>query len=98
MKRTTFIDTITEIRDLVLGLKPILDVDELTAYTGFEKSYIYKMTSTRKIPHYKTPGGKKIFFKREEIDEWITSNRIKAYYEIEEEAKLKSKILREKFK
>jgi excisionase family DNA binding protein len=55
--------------------KNILTVDEVVNYTGFSQKQIYKLTSTRQIPHYK-PSGRKLFFKKNEIDEWITRGRI----------------------
>ena len=65
--------------------KGIFDVEGLAEYTGFKVSYIYQLTHFNKLPHYK-PGGKKIFFKKEEIDEWLTSKRVKTTEEIEAEA------------
>ena len=37
------------------------------------------------IPFYK-PNGKKIYFKRDELDEWIFGSRVSPHSEIEEEA------------
>ncbi len=50
--------------------KEIMSVDDLHVYLGFSKSYIYKLTSEKLIPHYK-PLNKSLFFKRSEIDAWI---------------------------
>ncbi|WET48447.1 hypothetical protein PYS58_17935 [Chryseobacterium indologenes] len=50
-----FYDILVEIRNLMLLKKEILNIDEVALYTGFEKSYLYKLTSRRAIPHYKTP-------------------------------------------
>ena len=55
--------------------KNILTVDEVVNYTGFSQKQIYKLTSTRAIPHYK-PSGRKLFFKKDEIDEWISRGRV----------------------
>ena len=35
---------------------------------------MYKHTSLNRIPHYK-PEGKLIYFKRQELDEWMLRNR-----------------------
>ena len=43
--------------------KNILTVDDLMDYTTFSQKQIYKLTSTRAIPHYK-PSGRKLFFKK----------------------------------
>lgn len=55
--------------------KRILSFEEACTYTGFAESYMYKLTSTRKIPHSK-PNGKKIFFDREQLDKWLLGNPI----------------------
>jgi len=49
----------------------VLTVDELVEYTGYKKSYIYKLAHLRKIPHYKPPWGRKLFFSKPEIDAWL---------------------------
>lgn len=65
--------------------KPILNVDDLINYSGYSRSYIYKLVHRNAIPYYK-PGGKNLFFKREEINEWLLQNKSKSESEIEEEA------------
>lgn len=65
--------------------KEILTIDELSNYTGFSKSHIYKLTHKNVIPHYK-PNGKIIFFKHSEILEWILSSRVSTRQEIESQA------------
>lgn len=54
--------------------KNVLNFEEAVEYTGFSPSYLYKLTSTGKVPHYK-PYGKMIFFKREELEEFLTSKK-----------------------
>ncbi|ALR31795.1 hypothetical protein ATE47_15310 [Chryseobacterium sp. IHB B 17019] len=86
MKKETFIDILLEVRELLRNQKEILNLNEFCSYTGYEKSYIYKLTSKRKIPHYKTPGGNSIFFRKSEIDEWLTAIKVKTLEEIKTEA------------
>lgn len=62
----------------------ILNVDEAAKYLTVTKSHIYKLTSQNEIPHYKR--GKKIYFKRAELDEWLTKHRIWTRDEIEQKA------------
>lgn len=69
----------------VLGLKDVLTMDECSVYTGMAKSYLYKLTSKRAIPFYK-PMGKMLFFKRTEIEAWLTQNLIATDAEIEQQA------------
>lgn len=59
-----------------------MSVAELGGYTDLSKSTIYKLTSRREIPFYK-PTGRKIFFKRDEIDAWLLRNRIATNEELE---------------
>ena len=65
--------------------KNILTVDEVINYTGFSQKQIYKLTSTRQIPHYK-PSGRKLFFKKDEIYKWITQGRVKTQTELRDES------------
>lgn len=65
--------------------KNILSFVEAAAYTGFAESYLYKLTSARKIPHYK-PTGRKLFFKRDELDAWILRNPVKTDEQLDREA------------
>lgn len=55
--------------------KEILTFDEAVRYTGLKKSGLYKLTSSRQIPHYK-PNGKCCYFRRKELEDWLTSNPI----------------------
>lgn len=55
-----------------LNTKEMLNVDELCLYTGMAKQHIYNLTHKNKIPFYQ-PGGKVLYFKRTEIDTWLTS-------------------------
>jgi excisionase family DNA binding protein len=61
----------------------IMNLAQVCEYISVSKSNIYKFTSSRTIPHFKT--GKRIYFKRLEIDEWLTKNKIKTKAEIERE-------------
>ena len=70
--------------DLFLLKKDIMDLEECALYTGLSKSYLYKMTALHEVPHFK-PGGKKIFFKKEDIDAWLMRNRVKTEDEIRAE-------------
>ena len=69
----------------IFSLKPILNVEELSEYTGFKKSYIYKLVHSNSLPFSKT-NGKILFFDKSKIDEWLLSNSSKSNNEIEQEA------------
>lgn len=59
-----------------------MTIDELSAHLDLSKSYIYKLTSSNNIPYYKR--GKRIYFKKADIDKWIFSNRVKTNEEIDQ--------------
>lgn len=63
----------------------LMTIDDVAVHTGLKKSYLYQLTCESKIPHYK-PFGKKLFFKRSEIDEYIFSKKRKTIHEIEASA------------
>jgi len=66
-------------------LKPILTFEEGCEYTGLSKSKMYKHTSSGNIPFYK-PEGKKIYFKTEDLNNWMLRNRSASNEEIERSA------------
>jgi len=59
--------------------------NEAAAYLGISKSYLYKLTSGGKIPHYK-PFGKKIYFDKVMLDDWVYQNPVKSNTQIDIEA------------
>ena len=65
--------------------KTILTVDDLIDYTGFKRSYIYKLVHLNEIP-YSKPQGKILFFDRAEIDEWLRQNKSKSKSQISNNA------------
>lgn len=78
------IEILERIERSMLANKSTLTVANLVAYTGYSKDTIHHLTSQRLIPHYKREN--RLFFNREEIDQWLTANRVKTKAEIEEEA------------
>lgn len=60
----------------------ILTIEEVSKLTDYKKSTIYKLTHERKIPFHKPAhGGRRIFFKREEINQWLETNRVETHEE-----------------
>jgi excisionase family DNA binding protein len=51
----------------------VLSFDEGCQYLGYKKSYVYKLTSSGILP-YSKPNGKRIYFDRELLEEWMLSN------------------------
>lgn len=63
----------------------VLNLDQACEYLGYAKSYVWKLTSAGIIPHSK-PNGKKLFFDREKLEEWMLSNPTKTHTERQIEA------------
>jgi len=70
--------------------KPILNTDGAAEFISTSKSTIYKFTHEGQIPHYKR--GKRLYFKTEELEEWLTENS--GYNRKEIEAKASEYIIR----
>ena len=50
----------------------VLTVEGVTRLTGYSAATVYKLTCERKIPFHKPEhGGRRLFFNREEILEWM---------------------------
>ncbi len=63
-------DRLIRIEQLLMATKEVLTLDEACQYTGISRSYMYKLTSNGKIPHFK-PRGKLIYFEREKLNSWL---------------------------
>ncbi len=63
----------------------IMNLEETAKYLDLSKSYLYKLTMTHQIPHYK-PKGKRIYFNKSEIDQWVMKTPIKTAQKLEDEA------------
>jgi excisionase family DNA binding protein len=62
----------------------VLNLEQAAEYVSLSKSAIYKKTSERNIPHFKQ--GKKLYFKRSELDSWLTAQKVDTKAEIEKMA------------
>ncbi len=52
-----------------------IEKSETVTYTGLAKSTLYKLTADNVVPVYK-PHGKKLFFKREELENYLTGGNM----------------------
>jgi excisionase family DNA binding protein len=68
-----------------LSTKEVLTFKEACIYTGMKESYMYKLTSSGKIPHSKPQGGK-IYLKRTSLENWLLQNPVKTADQIKMEA------------
>lgn len=69
-----------------LDSKRVWTIHELSAYSGFQKSYLYKLTMANRIPGVSRPTGKVLLFDSRKVIEWLLSNPQKTAAEIDAEA------------
>lgn len=62
-----------------------LSLPDSAKYLGITKSTLYKFNMKREIPYY-TGGGRKIFYKIADLDNWIEKGKRSSQEEIEREA------------
>jgi excisionase family DNA binding protein len=67
----------------LLSAKNVLTLDDVALLTGLSKSFLYKLTCTKEIPHYK-PAGKMLYFDRKEIEDWQKRGRIASNAEVKQ--------------
>ncbi|RXG14294.1 excisionase family DNA binding protein [Leeuwenhoekiella aestuarii] len=79
------LEKLDRIEQLLIADKRVLNFDEACDFTGISKSFMYKLTSSRQIPHCK-PNGKLIYFEREKLEKWLLQNYKQSNAELEEEA------------
>ena len=82
MKRLDRLEVLT-----LLAAKSVLTLEEVCLLSGLSKSTLYKMTSTRQIPFYHSgDNGKHLYFKKDEVENWLTRNRVSSQTEDEQRA------------
>ena len=94
MQKESVIQVMTDVRNLLLLQKELFTISEVCSYTGYEKSYLYKLCSAKTIPHYKSPGGKTLFFDKAEIIAWLKSNPVVTQKEMNRQADAISKSIK----
>ena len=65
-----------------LLMKEVLNFNDACNYLDISASHLYKLTSQKSIPHF-CPQGKKLYFKRAELNEWLQRKRQTSTDEIE---------------
>ena len=61
-----------------------VNIDEAAKILTLSKGFIYKLTCTMAIPHYKR--GKRLYFSKQELNGLINKGRVKTNEEIERDA------------
>lgn len=80
LKRLSEIEALIK-RNYALN-KEVLTLEESAEFLGLSKSALYKMTSKREIPFYQ-PGGKKVYFRRVELESWVLSAKVPSITDFE---------------
>ena len=70
---------------VIFTTKEVLTSDEAARYMGISKSYLYKLTMRREIPHFK-PMGKVCYFNRKELEGFLQCGRVATAAEINSKA------------
>lgn len=60
-----------QIKNLLFTNKTVLNVEDLSQYTGLSKSKIYKLLSKKQIPTGNNANIRQKFFYKKDIDEWL---------------------------
>ena len=88
---------LNELKKLVIqqghAQKEVITSDECAELLAVSVSYIYRLTSEKRLPHYK-PQGKKIYFKRQELLEWLLAHRISPDSELADHIESRVRIAR----
>lgn len=85
MNLETIETRLSNIENMLIGTKEVLTFDEVANYTGLSKSYLYKLTSTGQIAHFK-PKGKMLYFNKIDVDAFLQQNRVSSNTELETKA------------
>lgn len=85
MKIDDLKEQLDRIEESILSQKEVLTFEEAAQFTGLSKGYLYKLTSSKKVPHFK-PMGKILYFNRKELEEWLQQKRVSTTDELEAKA------------
>lgn len=82
------VDTEQSNRRTEILKKNVWNIEELALYMQLSADRCSRLAKERAFPSYKQNG--RYYFKREEIEAWLTANRISSVDEINSEAALRS--------
>lgn len=68
-------------------IKAVLTVRETALYMGICEKTLYNLMCKRAIPYYRGKGGKKAYFKREEVENYLLNTPIKSNAQIEKDTR-----------
>ena len=68
----------------------LMRVEDAAQFLGVKTSYVYRMIRDRKIPHYKSRGGKLIYFRKEDLEAWMMGCFVEPQSSVEATAEKRS--------
>ena len=84
MKNEIIYKKLIEIEKMLqLNTDTVMDLESAAAYLKMKKSFIYSLTSKFEIPHFKV--GKRLYFSKNNLREWLEAKRVKTLKELENE-------------
>jgi len=85
-----FVSFIEDVQNKLFYLKEALTTQEAAQYLGMKVSTLYKKTMNNELPFY-APCGKRLYFKRTELEKWMLQNRHASNEEMQAEASISGK-------
>jgi excisionase family DNA binding protein len=76
--------------DMSIQQKDVLTLKEACQFLDISPSHLYKLTSTKQIPHF-CPQGKKLYFERAALKDWLTRNPVSGFVTGIEPTNIKNK-------
>ena len=65
--------------------RDLLTIEECSQLSGLKKSYLYRLTHQRQIPHCK-PGGNRVYIRRDDLLNWMGGQPVKTNDDIDRAA------------
>ena len=75
---------ITNVEKISSGSDILLDLQQAATFLKFKPSWIYQLTHKRRLPYYQK--GRKLYFSRNELAEWLLGGRKATVAELEQQA------------
>ena len=62
----------------ILASKTVYNTAEAAEFLGIKRGFLYELVRNRKLTHFRSKGGKLIYFKRKDLEAWMTYNSVPA--------------------
>lgn len=92
MEQSILIEALKEVLngDIISKInKPFMDFQETCIFLGVSASCLYKYRMNNIVPYYKT--GKKLYFKKEDLEQYITLRKVRSNDELANEIQTKTR-------